>query len=211
MSLGSALFAAAYDAASRHAEEAELAPRRAALLSGLAGTVLDIGAGTGANLPHFPAGCTVTAVEPDPHMRRRLAAKLNTAAANVVVSDSGAEALPAADASVDAVVFTLVLCTVPDPAAALAEARRVLRPDGRLLFLEHVRGSGRHARLQDRIQPLWSAVAQGCRPNRDTLAALAAAGFTATVAEEFGIGPGWNPVNPLVLGSAAPDRRTAAQ
>jgi len=206
MGLGSFLFAAAYDAASRGTEARELGRRRAALFSGLTGTVLDVGAGTGANLRHFPAACRVTAVEPDPHMRRRLAAKLDSAAATVTVSDAGAEALPAADASVDAVVFTLVLCTVPDPAAALAEARRVLAPGGRVLFLEHIRGSGRHARLQDRIQPAWSAVSQGCHPNRDTLTALADAGFTATVAEKFGIGPDWNPASPLVLGSAVPGR-----
>ena len=78
-----------------------------------------------------------------------------------------------------------------------------------MAFLEPVNLTGRHARLQDRVQPLWSVMVQGCHPNRDTLAALAAAGFTATVAERFGIGPGWNPVNPLVLGSAVPGRRAA--
>jgi hypothetical protein len=78
----------------------------------------------------------------------------------------------------------------------------VLRPDGKLLFLEHVRGSGTHARLQDLVQPLWSFAAQGCHPNRDTLAAMAVAGFTPVVEEEFDVGPGWNPVNPLVRGWA---------
>ncbi|MFD1210668.1 class I SAM-dependent methyltransferase [Arthrobacter sp. GCM10027362] len=207
MGVGSALFAATYDAAARHAEATVLGPRRAALLSGLTGSVLDVGAGTGANLPYFPAACSVTAVEPDPHMRRRLEAKLGTAAARVSVSADSAEALPAADGSADAVVFTLVLCTVPDQTAALAEARRVLGPGGRLLFLEHIRGSGRHAKLQDLVRPLWSCAAQGCQPNRDTLAAISAAGFTVRVDEEFSIGPGWNPANPLVMGSAVPDRR----
>ncbi|NKX51904.1 class I SAM-dependent methyltransferase, partial [Arthrobacter deserti] len=207
-------FAAGYDAALRRAEAVHLAPRRAALLSGLAGSVLDVGAGTGANLQHFPPACTVTAVEPDAHMRRRLQAKLGrqarlgAVAAAVTVFDAGAEALPAADASIDAVVFTLVLCTVPDQAAALAEAGRVLRPGGKLLFLEHVRGSGRHAKAQDLIQPLWSFAAGGCHPYRDTVSALAAAGVTAAVEEGFCIGPaGARPIQWCAAGRPPAVRR----
>jgi ubiquinone/menaquinone biosynthesis C-methylase UbiE len=204
MGLRSALFAAQYDAAMRHAEHEELSSRRAALLSTLGGIVYDVGAGTGANLRHFPPSSHVTAVEPDPNMRKRLQAKVGSAAGNVRVVDAGAEALPADDASVDAVVFTLVLCSVPDQAAALAEAKRVLKPDGKLLFLEHVRGTGAHARFQDALRPVWSFAAQGCQLNRNTVAAISAAGFNVTVQDEFAVGPAWLPVNPMVMGTATP-------
>ena len=202
MGFRSALFASRYDSATRHMEETELGRRRAALLAGLTGDVLDVGAGTGANLPHFPASCTVTAVEPDPHMRRRLEEKMASGAAGaaVSVSDGSAEALPAGDGTIDADVFTLVLCTVPNQPAALAETRRVLKPGGRLLFLEHVRGTGRHAKAQDLLRPVWSFGAQGCQINRDTPAAIAAAGFTVVLQEQFSLDPGWLPVNPFVVG-----------
>jgi ubiquinone/menaquinone biosynthesis C-methylase UbiE len=203
MGFRSALFASRYDSATRRMEETELGRRRAALLAGLTGDVLDVGAGTGANLPHFPPSCTVTAVEPDPHMRRRLEEKVASGAAGaaVSVSDGSAEALPAADGSIDAVVFTLVLCTVPDQPAALAETRRVLKPGGRLLFLEHVRGTGRHAKAQDLLRPFWSFAAQGCQINRDTSAAIAAAGFALDLQEQFSLAPAWLPVNPFVAGT----------
>lgn len=197
------MFASRYDSATRQLEETELGRRRAALLAGLSGNVFDVGAGTGANLPHFPPSCSVTAVEPDPHMRRRLEEKAASGApAAVTVSGGSAEALPAAHGTVDAVVFTLVLCTVPEQAAALAEARRVLKPGGRLLFLEHIRGTGRHAKAQDFLRPLWSFAAQGCQINRDTPAAIATAGFSVHVEEQFTVQPGWLPVNPFVLGTA---------
>ncbi|TJY72580.1 class I SAM-dependent methyltransferase [Arthrobacter sp. CAU 1506] len=204
MGLRSALFAAQYDAAMRQAEHEELASRRAALLSGLNGIVYDVGAGTGANLRHFPPSCQVTAVEPDPNMRKRLEAKVGSVG-NVRVVAAGAEALQAEDASVDAVVFTLVLCSVPDQATALAETRRVLKPEGRLLFLEHVRGTGAHATFQDLLRPVWSFAAQGCQLNRNTVAAISAAGFNVAVQDEFSVGPGWLPVNPMVMGTATPE------
>ncbi|MET1156807.1 methyltransferase domain-containing protein [Arthrobacter sp.] len=203
MGLRSALFAAQYDAAMRHAEHEELSSRRAALLSGLRGIVYDVGAGTGANLPYLPPSCRVTAVEPDPNMRKRLLARVGPANA-VRVVDASAEALPANDASVDAVVFTLVLCSVPDQAAALAEAKRVLKPDGKLLFLEHVRDAGAHAAFQDMLRPVWSFAAQGCQLNRNTVAAISAAGFTVDERENFTVGPAWLPVNPMVRGRATP-------
>jgi SAM-dependent methyltransferase len=134
-------------------EQGVLGTRRSALLAGLPGEVLDIGVGTGANLPHFRSASRVVAAEPDPAMRRRMAAKLPGTPVPVELTGDAAQALRHPDASFDAVVFTLVLCTVTDPGRALAETRRVLRPGGRLIILEHVRGSGSLARWQDRLTP----------------------------------------------------------
>ena len=121
----------------------------------------DVGAGTGANLPHLRSASRVVAAEPDPEMRKRIAAKLAGAPVPAEITGDVAEALQEPDASLDALVFTQVLCTVSDPGRALAEARRVLRPGGRLIVLEHVRGSGSLARWQDRLTPLWSRLIPG--------------------------------------------------
>jgi len=123
-----------------------LSPRRERLLRGLTGHVLDVGAGTGANLPYFKHEARVVAAEPDPAMRAKLERKLAQPTVPVEVSNATAESLPFPDATFDAVVFTLALCTVADPNEALAQARRVLKPGGRLVVLEHVRGEGRLAR-----------------------------------------------------------------
>ena len=159
--------------------------RRARLLGGARGAVLEIGGGTGANLPHYGDVARVTVVEPDPFMRRRLLTKSRAARVPVEVSAAGAEALPFPDGCFDTVVSTLVLCTVPDQDLALGEIRRVLRPDGRLLFIEHVRASGSMARWQDRIEPLWRRLLAGCHPNRDTVAAIGRAGFELETFEGF--------------------------
>ena len=174
---GHRLFATVYDRMTGSLEQAVLAERRAGLLEDLAGEVLDVGAGTGANLPHFRSASRVVAAEPDPAMRRRLAAKLAGAPVPAEITGDAAETLQQPDASFDAVVFTQVLCTVTDPDRALAEARRVLRPDGRLIVLEHVRGAGGLARWQDRLTPLWSRLIPGCHLGRDTAAAVERAGF----------------------------------
>lgn len=142
------------------------------------GVVVELGAGTGANLPFYEPEALdrLVLVEPSPAMRRRLTAPAAALGAEVV--DGTAERLPLADASADCVLGTLVLCSVPDLAAALAEARRVLRPGGRLLLLEHVRAADpRTARRQDRVEPVWRRLAQGCHPNRDTARAVRDAGF----------------------------------
>jgi ubiquinone/menaquinone biosynthesis C-methylase UbiE len=118
-------------------------------------------------------------------MREKLRPKLAQARVPVEVSEAGAETLPFPDASFDTVVSTLVLCTVPDRDAALAEIRRVLRPGGRLLFIEHVRAEGRAARWQDRVDPVWRRIFAGCHPNRDTVAAIRAAGFEIERLEDF--------------------------
>ena len=118
-------------------------------------------------------------------MREKLRPKLSQARVPVEVSDAEAQELPFADDSFDAVVSTLVLCTVPDQQAALAEIRRILRPGGTLFFMEHVRGEGTMARWQDRIEPLWMRLFAGCHPNRDSVAAIEAAGFRLESFERF--------------------------
>lgn len=177
-----------YDRLVAPAEEASFGPWRRELLGGLSGTVLEIGSGTGVNVEAYRATVGhVTFTEPDPGMRRQLEAKLGRAraagrfgpAGSDVRTDS-ADALTLPDDSVDHVVATLVLCTVPDPDAALAEAHRVLRPGGRLVFLEHVAAHHRPDRLkwQQRLDPAWKRVAGGCRLTRDTRSTIERAGFT---------------------------------
>jgi len=198
------VFAAAYDLMTRPLERAVLGEYRARLLAGLAGHVLDVGAGTGANLPYLRQASRVVAAEPDAAMRRRLAARLAQVAVPVELSSDPAERLRYADASFDAVVFTLVLCTVASPDRALAEARRVLRPSGRLIVLEHVRGTGTLARWQDRVTPLWSLLNAGCHPGRDTAEAIQRAGFTFERAEYSDPYPRLVPARPILEAVARP-------
>lgn len=181
------LIAPIYDRVVAPAEHASFGPWRRELLGGLSGRVLEVGSGTGVNIELYPDTVEhVTFTEPDPLMRRQLEAKLGRAlvagrfgpAGSDVRTDT-ATALDVADASVDNVVATLVLCTVADPAAALVEIRRVLRPGGRLVFLEHVAADHRPDRLrwQKRVDPVWRHVAGGCRLTRSTQESIEAAGF----------------------------------
>jgi ubiquinone/menaquinone biosynthesis C-methylase UbiE len=149
-------------------ERRGMAARRRALLAPLHGRVLEVGAGTGLNLRHYPdAVAELVLTEPEPAFHARLRRR---AGGSATVVGAPAEALPFGDASFDFVVSTLVLCTVADPAAALRELRRVLRPGGRLVFIEHVRAdSPRLARRQDRFARPWRAFAAGCRCNQPTL------------------------------------------
>lgn len=201
---GHRLFAAVYDRMVAPVERGVLGPRRAGLLGPLTGTVLDVGAGTGVNLAHLRAAERVVAAEPDPAMRRRLRERARDAPVPVQVCDAGAEDLPLPDGSVDAVACTLVLCTVADPERALAEIRRVLRPDGRLVLIEHVRGDGRQARWQQRLDPVWTRVMAGCHLTRDTGAAVRAAGFRVEREERFTVGPPVNPAAPALQLTAVP-------
>ena len=182
------------------------AEHRRQLVAAAHGVVVEIGAGYGATFPFYPAAVTgVLALEPDPTLRELARAAARRAPVPVTVEDGVAEALPAADASVDVVVSSLVLCSVADQSAALAEMSRVLRPGGLLLFYEHVRSARRVlGAAQDLITPLWSRMAGGCHPNRDTAAAVAAAGFTVQSLERFGFSvlPG-NPRLAHVLGQAS--------
>jgi ubiquinone/menaquinone biosynthesis C-methylase UbiE len=187
-----------YDRVNGPLERAVLAERRAHLLAELTAVVLDVGAGTGASLPHFRRADRVIATEPDPRMRRQLAAKAPTAPCTVELLDAPAESLPHADASLDAVVFTCVVCSVSDPDRALAEARRVLKASGTLVALDHVRGTGNLARWQDRITPLWARMIPGCHPNRDIESAIRNARFTIREAEMFDPFPRSVPARPML-------------
>ncbi|WP_233160105.1 class I SAM-dependent methyltransferase [Pseudonocardia sp. MH-G8] len=155
-------------------------------------------AGAGANLPHYRKADRVVATEPDPAMRRRLAGRLDRATVLAVVREDRAESLSDPDDTFDAVLSTAVLCTVPDPDRALAEVARVLKPNGRLVVLEHVRGSGRLAEWQDRLDPVWTRIGAGCHANRDTRAAIERAGVTFELFEEFQPVPAWVPTSPMI-------------
>ncbi|MEZ0284011.1 MAG: class I SAM-dependent methyltransferase [Thermoleophilia bacterium] len=196
------VFAALYDLLGRRAERGPLGARRRELLREASGRVLELGAGTGANLPHYPALAELTLTEPDAAMRRRLAPRAAGAPFPVELLDAPAEDLPVADATIDIVVSTLVLCSVDDPPRALAEARRVLRPGGRLLFLEHVRAEGRAARWQDRLDPASRRLCAGCHPNRDTVAAIRRAGFAVTALRRLPDVPAAPWARPVVAGVA---------
>jgi ubiquinone/menaquinone biosynthesis C-methylase UbiE len=159
--------------------------RRDRLVGRLTGDVLEIGAGTGLNLLRYRSAARLVAIEPDPHYRRRLQARANQAHVPPDVIDASAEALPFADQSFDHVVTSICLCSVADLKATLAEIHRVLRPGGSLAFLEHIRGTGRLGRWQDRLTPLQRRLADGCRLNRDTQTAIQAAGFHFESVEGF--------------------------
>ena len=193
----------AYDAVLSLGERRGMAARRSALLSAANGTVLEIGAGTGLNLSAFPSVDRLILSEPSPQMRLRLDRRVARSGRVAEVVDAAAASLPVETGSVDTVVSTLVLCTVPDPDAALAEVSRVLRPGGRLLFLEHVRApaGSREAWWQDRFVKQWEAFALGCRCDRDLVAVVGRHLTIDTVHEDTwrGMPP---VVRPLVLGSA---------
>lgn len=182
------------------------ADHRRRLVGAAHGAVIEIGAGYGATFPYYPAAVTsVLALEPDPTLRALALTEAGKAPVPITVHDGVAESLPAADESVDVVVSSLVLCSVADQSAVLAETMRVLRPGGLLLFYEHVRSE--HfmlAGLEDLLTPLWSRLAGGCHPNRDTATGIAAAGLTVQTVERFGFStlPG-NPRVAHILGSAA--------
>jgi ubiquinone/menaquinone biosynthesis C-methylase UbiE len=197
-------FARTYDRMVADSEAAGMAARRGALLAGAAGRTLELGAGTGLNLERYPDSVEdLTLSEPFEPMAAQARERAAALGRRVEVVAAPGEALPFADASFDTVVATLVLCTVPDQAATLAEVRRVLAPGGRLLFIEHVRAEDpRLARWQDRLHAPWRFCGHGCHCNRDTLAALAAAGFELSELERFRLPKAPPIVRPGVSGTA---------
>ena len=199
------LFALGYDRFMAASESAGLRARRRALLAGAEGATLEIGAGTGLNLALYPASVSeLVLTEPSPHMAARLRAKLGDDPRTRVV-EAPAERLPFEADRFDTVVSTLVLCTVPDPAAALKEIARVLRPEGRLLFLEHVRApEDRLARWQDRLERPWRAFGAGCHCNRDTAAGIEASSLRIEDLDRGEIPRAVPIVRPLIAGAARP-------
>jgi len=193
-----------YDPFLAWAERAGMGERRRRLLAQVSGDVLEVGAGTGLNLPHYPRELDrLVLAEPNRHMVKRLKRRLGSLEVPTEVIEAPAEALPVDDSSFDAVVSTLVLCTVDDPMRALEEVRRILRPGASLFFIEHVRAEGtRLARWQDRLHRAWRGFADGCNCNRPTLNHLRDAGFTVSLEETAN----WRRmppiVRPLLLGRA---------
>lgn len=202
-------FAAVYDRVLAGPERAGLGRARTEVLATARGSVLEIGAGTGANLSHLPRGrlTALTLVEPAAPMRARLSRRVEALGADLPdgtrVVDGSASGLPAADGTVDTLVSTLVLCSVPDLAAAITELRRVIAPDGVLLLIEHVAGHGRTRRIQGLIDPAWRIAARGCRLVRDTRAALEAGGFDTADVSDWNL-PGGGFTGPALRGAARP-------
>ena len=200
------IFARLFDRLSQVIER-DVGEYRTALLAGLEGRVLEIGAGNGINFGHYPATVDeVVAVEPEPYLRAKAQQAADRAAMRVTVTDGVADSLPCADATFDAAVACLVLCSVPEQATALAEIRRVLKPGGELRFMEHVRSDSRHkARAQSLADrsALWPRVSGNCHCARDTTAEIAAAGFAIRRLTSYDVGPSWILTNPHVHGSAS--------
>ena len=200
------IFARVYARISPAMDAQGAAEHRRTLLAGLAGRVLEVGAGNGLNFAHYPPAVTeVLAVEPEPYLRGLAHLAADQAPAPVRVVDGTADVLPTPDASMDAAVASLVLCSVPDQARALAELYRVLRPGGELRFFEHVQAdTAGLARVQRLADLVWPTLVGGCHTSRDTLAAITAAGFQLTSVQRFRFPEGRlpQPAAPHVLGVA---------
>jgi ubiquinone/menaquinone biosynthesis C-methylase UbiE len=205
-------FAALYEPFVWFGERAGVRALRKELLGGARGCTVDIGSGTGLNLPHYRDDLhELVLAEPDPAMRSRLEARLQRSDRQARLVDAPAERLPFPDGSVDTVVSTFVLCTVDAPALALQEIVRVLRNDGQLLFIEHVRASSPAlAAWQNRLAEPWRHFARGCRCNRDTAQLIATTGLTVVDMRESS----WRAmppiVRPLIAGRAVRSNDDAA-
>jgi ubiquinone/menaquinone biosynthesis C-methylase UbiE len=204
MSVWGRVFAAMYDRMLASTERDGLGAHRQALLVGASWDVLEIGGGTGANLQFYGEGVSsLTLTEPERPMISRLERKLSEQAPGAMVLRAPAEDLPFEDGTFDTAVSTLVLCTVDDQPRALRELRRVLRPGGRLLFIEHVRSEDpKLARWQDRMLPLNVRFACGCHCNRATLGGIKDAGFDVTELQNDTLKHAPPFVRPLIVGVA---------
>jgi len=179
--------------------------RKRPLFASLPPTVVEIGPGTGANLRYYRPGSRLIAIEPNRHMHAPLRKAAQRYGIELELRDEGADAIGLPDASVDAVVSTLVLCTVPDPAATLREVRRILRPGGRFVFLEHVRAGQSHPVLrivQRSVARPWRWFFEGCDVLRDTEATLARTGWTRLEVHRYHVPTLFLPINTQIAGTA---------
>lgn len=187
------VFARIYQRVAAAAELAGAAEHRARMLADLSGIVVEVGAGNGINFSHYPASVTeVIAVEPEAYLRAHAEQTARKAPVEIRITDGTASQLPLPDACVDAGVASLVLCSVTDQAAALAELHRVIRGGGELRFYEHVAARDpRWARRQRRVDPIWTRLAGGCHLTRDTEHAIREAGFVIDELDRFLFQPCW--------------------
>jgi ubiquinone/menaquinone biosynthesis C-methylase UbiE len=208
MGIRSAIFAGMYDGIMKKTEKAGLSDCRKELLDSASGAVLEIGSGTGANLPYYGAKVTsLTLTDPSPHMAARLTKAVAEAGRTATVLKAPAEELPFEDDSFDTVVCTLVLCSAHDQSRAIREMRRVLKPEGRLLFLEHVLSEdAKLAKMQNRMNWLSRAMADGCNCNRSTTRALQYGGFDVIDLTKGELPKAPPFMRPMVMGSATPSR-----
>jgi ubiquinone/menaquinone biosynthesis C-methylase UbiE len=197
-------FAGLYDRGMRSTEDAGLRRMRVELLAEARGRVVELGAGTGVNLDLYPEAVSeVVLVEPDPHMAKQLRVRAAESTRETKVAEAPAERMPFVSDSFDTAVATLVLCTVPDPAAALGEIGRLLKPGGRLLFIEHVRSRDPAlARWQDRLEKPWRFLGDGCHCNRDTVATISASQLRLGDVQHDRLPKAPPIVRPLARGSA---------
>lgn len=181
-----------------------LRPHKRQVLADLPPTVVELGAGTGANLRYMPAGTRLIAVEPNPAMHRRLRERAARAGVDLELHATVAERLDLPDASADMVISSLVLCTVPDPGAVVAEVRRVLRPGGRYAFLEHVAAPEGAAlrRLQRVVRRPWGWFFEGCSCERDLRTVIETAGFGHVAVTGYRLRGPFLPAAPQIAGVA---------
>ena len=185
MAISKWLFATWYDLLNSGVE-GRVVPYRKLTAGNAWGDVLEIGGGTGANLPYYPESANITFIEPDAYMVRKLRRNIVRHKRSATIVQQVGESLPFADASFDTVVTTLVLCMVSDADAVVREARRVLRPGGAFLFYEHVVSPRRRGRWwQHRLNPAWKCLTTGCNLDRDLTASIQNAGFTSVELEAF--------------------------
>jgi ubiquinone/menaquinone biosynthesis C-methylase UbiE len=201
---GKYVFAGMYDKFLRRVEEHGLSEKRAEFLAPAYGRTVEIGTGTGLNLPHYPSAVTeLILTEPYPHMVSKLEEKVRDYPGRVQLTVAGAEKLPFEDGSVDTVAAAMILCTVPDPGPALAEIERVLKPGGQYLFLEHVRNPDpKVAHKQDIIQKGWYWFGNECHCNRPTVQTLQSSSLEIDNLIETTMPGAWEFIEAMVIGRA---------